>query len=423
MRLLSFISLITMATILSSQSASAETAELYCTIRDASASLNCQWLGKERRVMTPEEIPAFVDQAQIAAYLTVKSRKGLDRTFLVDSKAPQLRRLDDLKRSASISEINKAKNDLFSEIERKIVKLSDQMDGLAASAELVQYDSSLIVEKNRRERLVFATTPAMASPEDFRPGKMTKSIHRIEASYIPSNALSSRFSYGGSSLSTTVTGGSFAFKNTSMTDYGFNYIYMPDSNFEFRAEYLHTTASIDGAGSLTSFGGNTSRTNATSVNMDTLNTYYNHWIPSNSRWADKWGFGLNLNYDLYPTALVTSPTAAKIELNMSSANDYTVGANYHYYKYLGLKTSMRFVFAYNFGLGAGSGDLKSKYNNNYIAELSFPIDFNAYHSIRLGLNYIQRNLSVVQYSTSGTKFSWETTTNSQGLFVNYGYNF
>jgi hypothetical protein len=124
--------------------------EVYCTIRPG-GTLNCQTMGKERRVMTAEDITNFVDAGEVAAYITLKSRKNIERVFMVDGKSPQYKRLNDLKKTASMSEIAKAKSDLFNEIEKKVIKLSDELDGQAAAAELVLYDSGITYDKIRRE--------------------------------------------------------------------------------------------------------------------------------------------------------------------------------------------------------------------------------------------------------------------------------
>ncbi len=137
--------------VVGAQVALAEPAEISCNIRESGGSMSCQWVSKERKSMSPEDIPLFIDEAQVAAYITLKSRKGMERTFFVDGQSAQFKRLMDLKKSASISEINKAKSDLFSEIEKKTIKLSDELDGQAAAAELVKYDSSITNDKFRRE--------------------------------------------------------------------------------------------------------------------------------------------------------------------------------------------------------------------------------------------------------------------------------
>lgn len=144
----------------------ADPAEINCTIRKSGGNLECQILGKDRKVMNAEDITNFVDAGEVAAYITLKSRKGLERTFMVDGKSPQYKRLNDLKRSASMSEIAKAKSDLFNEIEKKVIKLSDELDGQAAAAELVLYDSSITYDKFKRE-----SRTALAELEGYRKNK------------------------------------------------------------------------------------------------------------------------------------------------------------------------------------------------------------------------------------------------------------
>lgn len=135
-----------------SQAAFADISEIYCTIRESGGTLSCQWLGKDsRKSMNAEDISKFIDDGQVAAYITLKSRKGLERSFLVDGQSPQYKRLLDLKKTASMSEVNKAKGDLFNEIEKKVIKLSDELDGQAAAAELVKYDPSVGNDKFKRE--------------------------------------------------------------------------------------------------------------------------------------------------------------------------------------------------------------------------------------------------------------------------------
>src|SRR5262245_44921847 len=61
--------------------AQAQSAEIYCTIRDNGGSLNCQWMGAEKKVMNAEDVSNFIDSGNVAAYVTLKSRKGMERTF------------------------------------------------------------------------------------------------------------------------------------------------------------------------------------------------------------------------------------------------------------------------------------------------------------------------------------------------------
>ena len=132
--------------------AQVDATEIYCTIRETGSHLNCQWVGKDnRRSMTPEETAQFIDKSEIAAYMSVRSRRGMERTFLIDSDAIQFRKLNETKRTGSISEIAKAKLDLFSDIERKAIKISDDLDAQNATMELVKYDSSVASDKYKRE--------------------------------------------------------------------------------------------------------------------------------------------------------------------------------------------------------------------------------------------------------------------------------
>lgn len=146
--------------------AAVEPVEIYCTIRSNGANLNCQTMGKERRVMSADDVTNFVDAGAVAAYITLKSRKGIERTFMVDPKALHYKRLSDIKHRASISEIAKAKSDLFNDIEKKVIKTSDDLDAQAQSAELVLWDPGVTYDKAKREQRILNT-----ELEDFRKNR------------------------------------------------------------------------------------------------------------------------------------------------------------------------------------------------------------------------------------------------------------
>lgn len=148
---------IVLVALFAGQIALADAVEISCTIRNNGGNLACQTVGKERRVMSAEDVTNFVDAGEVAAYITLKSRKGIERTYLVDPKSASYKRLGDIKRTASISEIAKAKTDLFNEIEKKVIKLSDELDGQAAAAELVLYDSGITYDKLKREQRQLAS--------------------------------------------------------------------------------------------------------------------------------------------------------------------------------------------------------------------------------------------------------------------------
>jgi hypothetical protein len=125
-------------------------AELYCNIKGG--SLSCQTVGVDRKVMSADDIAKFIDAAEVKAYITLKSRKGYERTFLIDGKSAPFKRMSDLKNSASMSEIASAKTSLFNDIEKKIIKLSDELDGQSSAAEFVLWDPGLTYEKAKREQ-------------------------------------------------------------------------------------------------------------------------------------------------------------------------------------------------------------------------------------------------------------------------------
>lgn len=126
--------------------------EIYCVIRSSGANLSCQMLGRDRKIMSAEDITNFIDAAEVKAYITLKSRKGLERTYAIDGKAAQFKRLAEIKKSSSISEIARAKSELFSEIEKKIIKISDEQDGQASAAELILPDSHITYDKLKKEQ-------------------------------------------------------------------------------------------------------------------------------------------------------------------------------------------------------------------------------------------------------------------------------
>jgi hypothetical protein len=149
---LTMISALTLVAMSAQVQAQPEPTEIFCTIRDTGTALSCQYVGKDgRRAMNADDISVFVDQASVAAYMTVKSRRGLERTFLIDANSPQYRKLNEVKKSAAMSEISKAKVDLFGEIEKRAIKLSDDLDAQAVGAELIKYDSSVASDKFKRD--------------------------------------------------------------------------------------------------------------------------------------------------------------------------------------------------------------------------------------------------------------------------------
>lgn len=129
----------------------AERMELFCKVRSNGRNLDCQILGKERRVMHEEDIAQVLDSAADGVYVTERSKKGVDRVFYIDGHAPQFKHLKGLKDSGSLSKLSSARNALFGRIEKRVIKLGNELDSLTDSAELVLYDSSITLEKYKTE--------------------------------------------------------------------------------------------------------------------------------------------------------------------------------------------------------------------------------------------------------------------------------
>ncbi len=183
-----------------SNSAKAESApgsEAYCTIRSVGSRLECLWVESNgRRRMNSQDISNFIDQAQISSYMTVRSRAGLERVFLIDSEAPSFKKLRTTEKSSSISDINKVKSDLFEEIEAKVVKLSDELDATAAAAVLVKFDPSVALdhEKLKEHGLVTEVEKYHGSDHDYAKEQqsradgrfvsdMNRARHRVSLAY------------------------------------------------------------------------------------------------------------------------------------------------------------------------------------------------------------------------------------------------
>lgn len=140
--------------------------DIYCTIKENGSSLACQWVGREHKAMNSDEIAQFIDLAATGTYMTVRSKKGFERTFLTDPAAPQFKRLNDTKRNGSMSDVGRVKSEIFMELERKVIKISDDLDHQAAGAEFVKFDPSVGTDKMKREG-----RPIMAELEGYRKNK------------------------------------------------------------------------------------------------------------------------------------------------------------------------------------------------------------------------------------------------------------
>lgn len=109
-----------------------------CTIRTNGKNLDCIIMGKERRVMNPENIGEFLNAGE--TYITVTSKMGVKRLYKIDKNATQYKDYEKVRDEGSITQISNAKMSLFEAVEKKLVQLSDFQDEKDSKAELVIYD-------------------------------------------------------------------------------------------------------------------------------------------------------------------------------------------------------------------------------------------------------------------------------------------
>lgn len=315
---------------LSTVAQAAAPAEVYCTIRDPGGRLNCLWVDKDtKRKMTSGDISNFIDQAQVSSYLTLKSRAGLERVFMVDPNSAPFKKLNEVKKSASISDINKAKSDLFNEIEAKVVKLSDDLDVASNTADLVKYDSSVAVDKaklenrdlvqeleNYRKGDVNYVKAQQAAAGEGAVASLVNARHRLNVNY-------ENLQYGG----TFSRGSSMTYNSVDNLAGAILYRYTP-SRWYFEAELENYTA-------YTNFNkGSTGGVNF--AGTDTSKSIQNLWFRGNYCWTSgtstQWCPGVEVGYDQFAvigfrTLNITAGAAtATSVLEMQSLTDLTAGA-------------------------------------------------------------------------------------------------
>ena len=282
--------------------ADVDPAEIYCTIREEGSHLNCQWVGKEvRRSMTPEETAQFIDRAQVAGYISVKSRKGLERAFLVDADSQAFKRLNDTKRSGSISEIAEAKLKLFSEIEKKAIRISDDLDAQTATADLLKFDPSVGLEKDRRDlrRLdaeVVSLKSTVATNSTFQQSGSTETASGTTDSY------GSRFQLAigeGIGLQTVNTDGSLTTNNATVMIKGrFDWSQKWENELDYR-----------GTQPVNAYFGNAVNSQLSPSQIHLGTAYFFG--------GGNWGLGLDLasdNFISYPATQSSTATLKKFDL-------------------------------------------------------------------------------------------------------------
>lgn len=127
--------------------------ELFCHVHENGKALDCSFLdGEVRRDLSDQDLLIFINKAINGAYLTVRSKKGLERTYQLDPNVPEFKRFIELEKNhASTREIGQAKLDIFGSIEQKVIKISDALDTSAPQADMVRSDPSIANQKFKSE--------------------------------------------------------------------------------------------------------------------------------------------------------------------------------------------------------------------------------------------------------------------------------
>jgi hypothetical protein len=417
-------------------SAQADIAQIFCTVRESSR-LNCQWIEKAgehetRRKMTAGDISNFIDQAQVMAYMSVKSRAGFERVFLVDSESPSFKKMNEVKKSASISEINKAKSDLFSEIEARVVKLSDDFDAQGNSAELVKSDSSIAVDKAKLERNELLrsfdgrqTVYAEAKPGEEQAGsKMTeydlpKKRQRVTLTY-ENVGYTSNFSYVGN----TAVGSNLNSRSVDNVAYALAYRYSLE-NWIFDAEaknyQVYSSFNKGSSGGTINFAG----TDSSKSNYDVyLRANYCFAMFGNGKVCP----GLDLWYDQFVVTsfkqLNTTGTnaASSSTLELQSVLDLSVVPTvlFKYPIFRGITMEDRLGYVYGTGaLGANTSN-KISSNTAYLLSSQVEVPLSRSANLNFGIEYLSRTASFAASGTNAAATSQNVTNTVSDLNLRLG---
>jgi hypothetical protein len=136
--------------------------ELFCAIGENGQGLGCKYKDKHgtSRVFGDDDIGSFIERALSGGYITVKSKRGFERTYEVDPSAIEFKKLKEARKTATASEVAKLKLDIFSEIEKKSIQISDGLDTVFIQSDLLKYDPAIATDKCKLDMKVNATGSA-----------------------------------------------------------------------------------------------------------------------------------------------------------------------------------------------------------------------------------------------------------------------
>lgn len=133
--------------------------ELFCMINDAGEGLTCQYKDKRdsTKAFDDNDIISFMDRANGGAFMTVKSKRGFERTFEVDPQSAPFKRLRSAKKDQSVSEIARLKLELYTDLEKKAIQVSDGLDTVFIQSDMLKYDPAIENDKCKMDMKVYST--------------------------------------------------------------------------------------------------------------------------------------------------------------------------------------------------------------------------------------------------------------------------
>lgn len=152
--------IVVVVSMLSSIAAHADPApELFCTINSNGEDLNCQYKDKRdsSKVFSDDDIISFTDRSMTGGYITVKSKRGFERTFEVDPDSHQFKQLREAKKNLGVSELAKVKLETYQDLERKAIQVSDGLDAIYVQSDMLKYDPAIAADKCKMDMKLYSS--------------------------------------------------------------------------------------------------------------------------------------------------------------------------------------------------------------------------------------------------------------------------
>jgi hypothetical protein len=131
--------------------------ELFCMINDSGEGLTCQYKDKRdsSKSFDDSDIISFMDRANSGAFMTVKSKRGFERTFEIDPQSAPFKRLRNAKKDLSVSDTARMKLDVYTDLEKKAIQISDGLDTVFIQSDMLKYDPAVANDKCKMDMKVY----------------------------------------------------------------------------------------------------------------------------------------------------------------------------------------------------------------------------------------------------------------------------